>query len=85
MKERVVNKKVMRVVIASSRQVLNGDAYWQYCVVFKNWAQTSCFLSDPFTAFDSRFRVSHSVSQTAPALLADESFKGMCPFVDLLL
>jgi hypothetical protein len=47
-------------VIASSRLALDRDAY---CVVFKTWAQTSRFLSDPFTAFDSGFGVSHSVSQ----------------------
>ncbi|KAF8502706.1 hypothetical protein F5888DRAFT_1113833 [Russula emetica] len=56
-------------VIACSRLALKGDAY---CVVFKTWAQTSRFLSDPFTAFDSGFGVSHSVSHqavTAPTLL----------------
>ena len=53
-------------VIAYSRLALNGDAY---CVVFKTWAQTSRFLSDPFTAFDSGFGVSLSVSQALPALL----------------
>jgi hypothetical protein len=53
-------------VIASSRLALNGDAY---CVVFNTWAQTSRFLFDPFTAFDSGFGVSHSVSQALPALL----------------
>jgi hypothetical protein len=53
-------------VIASSRLALNEVAY---CVVFKTWAQTSHFLSDPFTAFDSGFGVgaSHSVSQALPA------------------
>lgn len=53
-------------VIASSRIALNGDAY---CVVFKTWAQTSRFLSDPFTAFETGYGVSHSVSQVHPALL----------------
>ena len=53
-------------VIASSRLALEGDAY---CVVFKNWAQTSRFLNDPFTAFEFGFGVSHSVSHTTPALL----------------
>jgi len=53
-------------VIAASRLALNGDAY---CVVFKSWTHTSRFLSDPFTAFDSGFGVSHSVSQALPALL----------------
>ena len=50
-------------VLVSSRLALNGDAL---CVAFKTWAQTSRFLSDPFTAFDSEFEVSH---QTPPALL----------------
>jgi hypothetical protein len=53
-------------VIAASRLALNGDAY---CVVFKTWGQTSRFLTDPFTAFESGFGVSHSVSQAVPALL----------------
>ena len=53
-------------IIASSRIALNGDAY---CVVFKTWAQTSRFLSDPFTAFETGFGISHSVSQAHPALL----------------
>ena len=50
-------------VIASRRLARRGDAY---CVVFKTWAQTSRFLSDPFTAFDSEIEVSH---QALPALL----------------
>ena len=37
-------------VIARSRLALSGDAY---CVVLETWAQTSRFLADPFTAFDS--------------------------------
>jgi len=53
-------------VITSSRLALNGDAY---CVVFNTWAQTSRFLSDPFTAFESGFGVSHSPSHLLPALL----------------
>ncbi|KAI0279629.1 hypothetical protein BGY98DRAFT_1185916 [Russula aff. rugulosa BPL654] len=53
-------------VIASSRMALNGDAY---CVVFKTWSQTSQFLADPFTAFDSGLGVSHSISNVRPALL----------------
>ena len=53
-------------VIATSRLALDGDAY---CVVFKTWQQTSRLISDPFTAFDSRFRICHSIAQTAPALL----------------
>ena len=53
-------------VIAASRLSLNGDAY---CVVFKTWGQTSRFLSDPFTAFESGFGVFHSVSPAVPALL----------------
>ena len=53
-------------VIASSRLALNGDAY---CVVFDDWNHTSSFLADPFTAFQSGFGISHSVSQSAPALL----------------
>jgi hypothetical protein len=32
-------------------------------------AQTSRFLNDPFTAFESGFGVSHSVSHSTPALL----------------
>ena len=52
-------------VIASSRLALNGDAY---CVVFKTWAQTSQFLFDPFTTFDSGLGVSHSISNARPAL-----------------
>ena len=36
-------------VIAFSRMALNGDAY---CVVFKEWSQTSRFLNDPFTALE---------------------------------
>ena len=53
-------------VIATSRLALNGDAY---CVIFNTWAQTSQFLADPFTAFDSGLGISHSISQVRPALL----------------
>jgi len=53
-------------VIASSRLALGGDAY---CVVFNTPAQTSRFLSDPFTAFESVLGMSHSVSHVGPALL----------------
>jgi hypothetical protein len=63
-------------VIASSRLALNGHAY---CVVFKSWAQTSRFLSDPFTAFDSGFGVSHLVSQATPALLYVLKSNGLPP------
>jgi hypothetical protein len=56
-------------VIAASRLALNGDAYH---VTFKTWAQTSLFLSDPFTAFDSGFGVSHSVSQAGEGRIVPE-------------
>ena len=53
-------------VITSSCLALNGDAY---CIVFDDWNHTSSFLADPFTAFQSGFGISHSVSRSAPALL----------------
>jgi hypothetical protein len=53
-------------VIMSSRLALEGDAY---CVVFNTPAQTSRFLSDPFTAFESVFGMSYSASHAQPALL----------------
>ena len=42
-------------VIASTRLVLNGDTD---CVVFKTWAQTSQFLTDPFTPLIPGRRIS---------------------------
>ena len=50
-------------VIAFSRMALNGDAY---CVVFKEWSQTSRFLNDPFTAFDSSLGISLMFAHCAP-------------------
>jgi hypothetical protein len=49
-------------VIASSRLARGGDAY---CVVFNTCAQTSRFLSDPFTAFESVL----GIPRAEPALL----------------
>ena len=63
-------------VIACSRLALNGDTY---CVVFKMWSQTSCFVNDTFTAFDSGYGVSHSISQTRPALLYVFNNDGLPP------
>ncbi|KAI0287579.1 hypothetical protein BC826DRAFT_1188946 [Russula brevipes] len=53
---------------------LGGGAY---CVVFNTWAQTSRFLSDPFTALDSGFGV--SVSPSRPALLYVLNSSGLPP------
>ena len=63
-------------IIACSRLALNGDAY---CVVFKTWSQTSCFVNDTFTAFDSGYGVFHSVSQICPALLYVLNNDGLPP------
>jgi hypothetical protein len=63
-------------VIAASRMALGGGAY---CVVFNTWAQTSRFLGDPFTAFDSDFGVSRSVSQSRAALLYVLNSNGLPP------
>lgn len=69
-------------VIARSRLALSGDAY---CVVFETWAQTSRFLADPFTAFDSGFGVTHTVpsSQVHPALLYLHNSNGLPPTAHL--
>lgn len=66
-------------VIAYSRLALNGDAY---CVVFNTWAETSRFLFDTFTAFDSRSGVSQSVSQapSRPAPLYVLNSNDLLPF-----
>jgi hypothetical protein len=55
---------------------LKGEAY---CVVFNTWTETSRFLTDPFTAFDSAFGISHSVSQGHPALLYVLNSNGLPP------
>ena len=69
-------------VIARSRLALNGDAY---CIVFETWAQTSRFLADPFTAFDSGFGVTHTVSSfhVHPALLYIHNSNGLPPAAHL--
>ena len=65
-------------VIASSRLALDGDAY---CVVFDTWAQTYRFLHDPFTAFESGFGVSHSISNPLPVALTGLLGAGSPPLV----